>query len=302
MAREAIGAVREEWSSGGVEAALRLAGARYWTASVLPALVGTTLPLWLRPPGFTFRWIGALEFIAATVLMHSGFSLLHARFEHRVAHRWTRARLLAAAITCIVLACVLGLHLMRFTPGLIFIVYGMAVMFAGLLFVAPPVNFSQRAGGEIVLSMSLALLPVLGAYLVQTGDLTRTVYLAALPIYAATLLWVWAEEMALMHVPGGVRRETLVSAFGPRLSGRVVVPAISVFLCVTILVAVMSSSVMPLALAALLLCVPIWGMLVVSWNAYDDTSKMMRVQTSARAVHLGLCVILIVSSVWAPAN
>ena len=202
MAGRTPGAVRGEWSCGGVESVLRLAGVRYWTASVLPALVGTTLPLWLRPPGFTFRWIGALEFLVATVLVHSGLSFLHAWFDHRIAHRWTRTRLLTVAITCIVLACALGLHLMRFTPGLIFIVYGLAVMFAGLLYVAPPVRFSQREGGEIVLSMSLALLPVLGAYLVQTGDLTRAVYLAALPIYAAMLLWVWVEEMALMQVRG----------------------------------------------------------------------------------------------------
>jgi 1,4-dihydroxy-2-naphthoate octaprenyltransferase len=262
--------------------------------------VGTTLPLWLRPPGFTFRWIGALEFLVATVLVHSGFSLLHAWFDHRIAQRWTR--LLTVAITCIVLASALGLHLMRFTPGLIFIVYGVAVMFAGLLYVAPPVRFSQREGGEIVLSMSLALLPVLGAYLVQAGDLTRTVYLAALPIYAAMLLWVWVEEMARMQARGPLRRETLVSTFGPRVSGRVVVPGLSLLVCVTILIAVLSSSVTPLALAALLSCVPIWKVVAVSWTAYADASKLMRVRTSAFAVHLWICCVLIASSVWAGAN
>jgi len=302
VVREAVSVVGGDWYRGGVETALRFAGVRYWTASVLPALVGTTLPLWLRPPGFTFRWIGALEFVVATVLMHSGFSFLHARSEDRASHHWTRARLLAVAVICIVLACLLGLHLMRFTPDLIFVVYGVAVLFAGVLLVAPPVNLSRHAGGEIVLSMSLALLPVLGAYLVQTGDLTRRVYLAALPIYAAMLLWVWAEEMVLMRLPEGVRREGLVSAFGLRLSGRVVVPGISALVCVTILVAVVSSSVVPLALATLILCVPLWRVVAISWNAYGDASKMTRARKSAFGVHAGLCVILIVSSIWAAAN
>lgn len=299
MTGEAAGVARGEWSRTGVAVALRLAGFRYWTASVLPALVGTTLPLWLRPRGFAFRWLGALEFLIATVLMHSGFSFLHWRFQHRTARGWTETRLLSAGATGVVLACVLGLHLMRFTPGSIFIVYGLGVIFAGLLYVAPPVSFSQRPGGEIVISMSLGLLPVLGAYLVQAGDLTRTVYLAALPIYATTLLWVWMEQMWLLQAYKEAGHETLVTVFGPRLSGRVVVPGISALLCVTVVGAVLSSSVMPLALLAFSLCVPVWRIVAVSWHAYDDAPEMLRARTAAFAVHLGLCVVLVASSLCA---
>lgn len=299
MAREPAGVIRRRQGLMGIGAALRLAGVRYWSASVLPALVGTTLPLWLRPPGFTFRWIGALEFLVATVLMHSGFSFLQARFEHRTADGWTETRLLSAAVACLVLACVLGLRLLRFTPDLIFMVYGAAVILAGLLYVAPPLSFSQRAGGEIVVSMSLALMPVLGAYLVQTGDLTRTVYLAAMPIYAAMLLWVWTERMASLQTQGRVRSETLVTTFGLRCSGRVVVPGISALLLATVLVAVLSASVMPLALAAFALLVPIGRIVAISWSSYDDGSEMLRVQAAASVVHSGLCAVLIASSLWA---
>ena len=41
--------------------------------------------------------------------------------------------------------------------------------------------FYRQIGGEIVISYSLGLLPILGAYLIQAGDISRTVYLAALP-------------------------------------------------------------------------------------------------------------------------
>jgi len=66
----------EEGPGQSLSGFLQLAGFRYWTACLLPAFVGTTLPFWLRPPGFSFRWIGALEFLIATVLFHAGFSLL----------------------------------------------------------------------------------------------------------------------------------------------------------------------------------------------------------------------------------
>jgi len=283
----------------GVPGVLHFAGFRYWTASVLPAIVGTTLPFWLRPPGFSFRWLGAVEFLIATVLMHAGFSFLHTRFEHRATDEWPESRLLGAAGACIVLACLLGLHLSRFTSGGIFIVYGFAVLFAGVLYVVPPFSFSQRAGGEIVVAMSLSLIPVLGAYLVQTADLTRTVYLAALPIYAATGLWVWTGQMVSRTSDDEAGRETLVTVFGARFSGRVAVPVISAALCATLLVAVLSASMTPWALAALLSLGPMWRIVSVSWSDYADASKMLKVRTRAVIVHLVVCVIIAASSLAA---
>jgi 1,4-dihydroxy-2-naphthoate octaprenyltransferase len=296
MAEEALRRSQGGQRRQGVPGVLHLAGFHYWTASVLPAIVGTTLPFWLRPPGFSFRWLGAVEFLIATVLMHAGFSFLQARFERRATDEWSESRLLGAAGACIVLACLLGLHLSRFTSGGIFIVYGFATLFAGLLYVAPPVRFSQHAGGEIVVAMSLSLIPVLGAYLVQTGDLTRTVYLAALPIYAATGLWVWTERMASRSRDEEAGRETLVTVFGARFSGRIAVPVISAALCAALLVAVLSASTMPWALTALLSLGLMWRIVSVSWSDYADTSKMLKVRARAFIVHLVVCMAIAASS------
>jgi len=280
----------------GVPGVLYFAGFRYWTASVLPAIVGTTLPFWLRPPGFSFRWFGAIEFLVATVLMYSGFSFLQARFEHRATNEWSGSRFLVAASACLVVACLLGLHLSRFTTGGIFIVYGLATLFAGVLYVVPPFSFSQRAGGEIVVAMSLSLIPVLGAYLVQTGDLTRTVYLAALPIYAATGLWIWTEQMVSWSSDEEAGRETLVTVLGARSSGRVAVPAISAALCAALLLAVLSASTMPWALTALLSLGLMWRIVSVSWSDYADTSKMLKARTGAFTVHMVVCLVIVASS------
>jgi 1,4-dihydroxy-2-naphthoate octaprenyltransferase len=148
--------------------------------------VGTTLPFWLRPPGFSFKWVPAIEFLVAAVLFHAGFSFLLARFEHTSTADWSGSRLLGTAGACILAGCLLGVHLNsgltlhHGVPASIFILYGVAVLFTGVLYVAPPFNFCRRAGGEAVLSVGLGPVPVLGAYLVQVGDITRTVYLAAL--------------------------------------------------------------------------------------------------------------------------
>lgn len=54
--------------------------------------------------------------------------------------------------------------------------------------------FLSANGGNVVLSYSLGLLPILGAYPIQFGDLTLRIYIAALPVVVVTALWVWVEE------------------------------------------------------------------------------------------------------------
>jgi 1,4-dihydroxy-2-naphthoate octaprenyltransferase len=189
---------------------LHLVGWGVWTASVLPALAGTSLPFWLRPPGFSFRWVPAVEFLFATVLLHSGLSLLLAHFHGRPAHSHPPTRLLGMGVASIVAACLLGPHLSRLVPKGAFVVFGVATIWAGLLYVVPPFSLHRRVGGEVVAAEGLGMLPVLGAYLVQTGDLTRTVYPASLPLVAATGPWIWMAELASNADDERTRRRTAV--------------------------------------------------------------------------------------------
>lgn len=180
---------------------LYFAGYRYWTASLLPALVGTTLPFWLNPPGFSFKWLGAIEFLCATVLFHAGFSFLHARFEDRFTTSWPKSRLFRTGITCLCAAFLIALHLNynlqlnKYVHEYIFIIYVVTTIFIGVLYVAPPFSLCKRVGGETILSVGFGMVPVLGAYLIQVGDLTRTVYLASLPLVVSMGLWIWVSEL-----------------------------------------------------------------------------------------------------------
>lgn len=277
---------------------LHFAGFRYWTASLLPALVGTTLPFWLRPPGFSFRWPGAIEFLFATVLFHAGFSFLQAWFEGRSTTKWPKSRLLRYAGMCMVLACLLGLHLNsgltlhNGVPRSIFIVYGLSALFVGVLYVVPPFNFCRRVGGEIVISESLGMIPILGAYLVQVGDITRTVYLASLPLIVATGLWVWIDELVSRIDDEKVGRRTMVILFGPHFSGRYGVLALSMLFFATLLLAVFSASIIPLTLIALLLVGPVWKILTVSWNEYSCSERMFEIRKIAFMLHLATCSII----------
>lgn len=285
---------------------LHFAGFRYWSASLLPALAGTTLPFWLRPRGFTFTWSGAIEFLAATVLFHAGFSFLQARFENRSTTSWPGERLVQMATNCLIAGCLLGIHLNygltlhKGVPRSIFIVYGLSALFVGVLYAVPPFSFWQRAGGEVVICEAMGLVPVLGAYLVQAGDLTRTVYLASGPLVAATALWVWTDELITWMDDEKKGRRTMVLLFGPRFSARTGTSALSAAFAGSFLLAVLSSSIPRLAgLFAVLLAGPLWRIVAATWQARDSSPRMIEARRMAFALHLATGILIAVTAVAA---
>jgi 1,4-dihydroxy-2-naphthoate octaprenyltransferase len=279
-------------SLDGIRSFLTFAGFRYWTASLLPALVGTTLPFWLRPPGFSFRLPAAIEFLFATLLLHAGFSFLLALFEGKATSTWQKPRLLKYAGVCMIAACLLGqrlnsgLTLHNGVPRSIFIIYGLVTLFVGGLYVVPPLNFHRRMGGEIVVAEGLGMIPVLGAYLVQVGDLTRTVYIASLPLFLATGLWVWMEELASNSDDEKAGRRTLVIDFGLKFSARFGVLALTAAFFGMLIVAMISASTSPLTLIALLLIWLVWKIVTISWNEYTRPERMIVLGRYAFVSHL----------------
>lgn len=285
----------------GIPGILNLIGFRYWTASLLPALMGTTLPFWFRPSGFSINWISAFEFLAATVLFHAGFSLWLACFRYRSEIERSRYLLIGVGCVCIIVTCLLGLHLNNGLPpvdsvfGGIFIVYGCTILFAGILYVLPPLSFYRRTGSEVVLCESMGMLPLLGAYLVQTGDLTRTVYLVAIPFIITTAIWVLTEELSAQPDDDRERRQTIVTLFGPRLSGRLILPALTLSLYLAILLVVFTASITPWTLAALFTTSLAWPILALSWRDYANPSRMLTASRIAFWLHLVTGGIMVVS-------
>ena len=188
--------------------------------------------------------------------------------ESRAPADWPSTRLPALAVSCIAVGALLGVHLnstIALNQGVvasIFLVYGACSLLAGALYVIPPVSLGRRVGGEVVLWAGLGLLPVLGAYLVQAGDLTRTVYLASAPLVVSIALWVWMDELTNTARDAESGRQTMVLLFGFEYSRKLVVPVLLLLLYATVLIAVLTSSVPPFTLAILLSVGLAWRIVV----------------------------------------
>jgi 1,4-dihydroxy-2-naphthoate octaprenyltransferase len=140
------------------------------------------------------------------------------------------------------------------------------------------------------------MMPVLGAYIVQAGDLTRTVYLASLPLVVATGLWVWIDELISRQDDEKVGRRTLVIDFGPHFSGRYGVLALALLLFATLLVAVFSESISPLALVTLLFGGLAWRIVTLSWIKHLCPGRMIAARRNAFVLHFVICSTVAVSS------
>ncbi len=282
---------------------LSFAGYRYWATSLLPALVGTTLPFWLNPPGFYFKWGSAILFLIASLLTHTGFSLLLAFFNNKTANSRTKSRLLLAALISLLVAIILGLclnytiQLNEKVHDLIFIIFGVTVFFTGMLYVVPPFSLNRQIGGETILYFGFGMLPVIGAYLIQAGDLTRTVYIASMPIVVSMGLWVWLSELISKEEDKQSGRKTIVMIFTPLIANRFVTPLIIFILYATLILAVFARhSLNSLSLAALLSLVYAIKIIKISWYKSDDVEEIPKTNRYAFIIHFSICVIIIFSS------
>lgn len=237
-----------------------------------------------------------------TLLIHAGFSFLDAWVRERGPADWPRSRLPTMAALAIGAAGLLGGHLNSRlpphggVPSVIFVIYGLATLAVGALYLAPPFSFWRRAGREVVLCEGLGLMPVLGAYSVQVGDITRTVYLASLPLVVATGLWVWTDELVTRTDDERQGRSTMVILFNPLFSGRVVVPLLSALLYATLLAAVFTAAVAPWALVAVFSLGLVREIVGMSWAGFDDPGRMLTARRKAMTLHFATAGIIAASS------
>lgn len=281
----------------------QLAGYRYWTASLLPALVGTTLPFWLNPPGFSFKAFESIEFLIAVLFFHSGFSLLLAHFENKATTLRLKSPLLLIGIICLLTAILIGLNinsnleLNKYVHKSIFIIYGISTILIGVLYVAPPFSLFKRMGGETILCVGVGMMPILGAYIVQAGDLTRTVYLASLPIVVSTGLWVWISELISRSDDENSGYTTMVMLFPIHFASRFVTTILTILIYFTLVLAVFGrSSLNPISLSALLSMGFALKIISISMNEYSNIKKLLKASKYAFLIHFTICIIIIVSS------
>ncbi len=278
---------------------------RFVVASIMPVLIGTTLPFWLRPEGFHFNLLLALETLAAMVFLHAGANFANEYFDSRSgvdAHNPARTRmnggsgLIVAGVLpesyfrnlmliFLVLGALLGIHLGLTTPGWFVLALGIVGVVLGYGYAAPPLRLGYRGLGEIVIGLNFGVLPVVGAYYVQTGTFSWHVLLASLPIAFAIILVLWVNEIPDIETDLAAGKRTLVNLMGRRAASRGGVLAIALLVFCSLFAAVFTGALIPLTLIAILAFGLIRTVVVDCWSLPEAPRGLLDAQETAIRLH-----------------
>jgi len=119
---------------------------------------------------------------------------------------------LARALFALALLC--GMILTFFRPWAVG--FGIAGFLLAFFYVAPPLRLAYRGRGlgELAIFLSFGVLPLVGAYYVQTGHVTRTALLASIPIGLYTTAVLYFHHFLHWRADQAVGKVTPIVALG----------------------------------------------------------------------------------------
>ncbi len=177
-------------------------------ATVVPVVLGLSYSIY---QGYSLDWVTAILSLLAAVLLHAGVNVLNDYYDslngtddnndERIFPFTGGSRFIQNEVMTQQQTLIYGVGLMLavvLTGSYLVSVAGMALFWLGLAgivigwgYSAPPLRLNSRGLGELCVLTGFSLLP-LGAWLVQTGNLSMDVVAVALPsgLLTANLLFI----------------------------------------------------------------------------------------------------------------
>lgn len=201
-------------------------------------------------------------------------------------------RLTALALFGIALLC--GLLLTLYRPWAI--AFGIAGFLLAFFYVAPPLKLAYRGRGlgELDIFLSFGLLPLLGAYYVQSGTITTTALLASIPIGLYTTAVLYFHHFLHWRADKMVSKITPIVALGERRARMVGIVLLFVIAITLILDALLG--VFPwYSIMAIVTIVPVLRVLHYATGDLEAYLLLMKTNTNAdvQTAIILICALLL---------
>jgi 1,4-dihydroxy-2-naphthoate octaprenyltransferase len=196
--------------SRGLKRAFHATRPKFFTASILPVVVGSA---WGAYAGGSFSWYVFALALLATVCVHAASNVLNdvgddrigtdPRNEQRIypytgGSRFIQTGILSQSsmarlgITLIVIASIAGI-LLLVERGPMVIAFGIAGLVLGVLYSLGPVKLASVGLGEIAVTLAFGVIPVTGAAWLQGAPIDASLLLLSVPI------GLWIENILLIN-------------------------------------------------------------------------------------------------------
>lgn len=204
---------------------------QFCTASVIPVFIGTSLAY------SHFHKFDLTLFLLASfsiALFQMGANVINDYFDNVSKNDWvnenptpfsggsrliqknllTPKEVYIGSIALFTTGSILGLIIVLKTKSLLVLLLGLIGLLGGFSYTAPPLKFGYRTIGEIVIGFLFGILPVYGAYYIQTFSIDWIPLLPAVFIAILIFLVIYANEFSDYPADKAVNKNTLVVALG----------------------------------------------------------------------------------------
>lgn len=284
----------------------------FFTTSIVPVLLGTSIALWEKAG---IDWTRFILSIAVVLACHGGSNLLNDYYDHLSTNDDINtnrspfnggsgsiqegivvpADVRKGGIICYILSWCLGLVL--FLPGkpwgLIFVILGIA---SGFCYSKFP-GLSYMGLGELVVGISFGPLIVSSAYFVQTGYITVLPILVSVPIGLLVAAVLYINQFLDFEADKAVNKKNLVVRLG--IKGALPYYYFLLASAYLVLVAGVGFHLVPAIALIAFLTLPL--AVTAGWQAAkwcDTPKKLLPANAYTIAVQFGVGILLTVAFVW----
>jgi 1,4-dihydroxy-2-naphthoate octaprenyltransferase len=208
---------------------------KFLTASISPILVGSALGFL---SGGSFNWLLFTLALLAIMAFQAGANVINDYYDHLSRNDWLNNNptpfsggsrfiqnyLLSPKETLLLGLClfasgaIAGSIIVLLTKSIFILSLGLIGLLGGFFYTARPVKLGYRTIGEFFIAMLFGVLPVYGAYFLQTARVDLFVLPAACIIGILVFLIILANEFPDAPADAAVNKKTLVVYFGVPVS------------------------------------------------------------------------------------
>ena len=204
--------------------------APFFTATIVPTMLGAIFA-WYE--GASFDALLFLLTLVGVLFLHAGTNVVNDFFDYQsgtdrinvnrspfnggspfiVEGILTPKQVYRAAMAFFAIGGIIGI-ILAFYVSLLIIPLGMLGIGFGYFYTAPKVHLAARGFGEIAVGLGFGPLVVAGAYLVQTGELSWTPFIAGLPVGFLIGLVLFINQFPDAEADGAVGKTHWVVRMG----------------------------------------------------------------------------------------
>lgn len=207
----------------------------FFTASIIPVLVGTSLAYSTTNVFYPALFILA---VLGMVALHAGANIANDYFDHTSGNDWLNKNVtpfsggsqliqqgllspksvLIAAWIALSTGALIGVIILMITKSVFILALGVAGLLGGYFYTALPLRLGYKGIGELVIGLLFGVLPVYGSYYLQTGTIDLIPLVPGIIIAMLIFLVILVNEFPDAAADRAVNKKTMVVMFGDKTS------------------------------------------------------------------------------------